>query len=339
MAVTAPAAPLHVLIACHAGTTIGLGHLARALVLARALRDQLGAHVELLIQGNPVHRPDLAAFAHRFIGMEDNLASAMTHTCIAHGTRLLVMDLHPQHHPADMATTLTALRQAGCRCVGVDSLPHTPLLDLGFIPSFRSPPDTSATGTPPILSGWDCFLLGVPPPTRTAWQTGDRVLVLTGGSDPTGLGQTLPALLNDNLPSRTCIDWVTGPYAAEAAFPAAPRIAFAQHLAPSCLNGLMDGANYALAVYGVSFFELLYYGVPTVVFSPYGHKDDAELDIIASEGVALTARDAHEAVDKLTALMADAALAQRLSQRARARMAARGEEKFVRAVSNLLEDA
>jgi UDP-N-acetylglucosamine:LPS N-acetylglucosamine transferase len=101
----------------------------------------------------------------------------------------------------------------------------------------------------------------------------------------------------------------------------------------------MDLASYALAVYGVSFYELLYYGVPTVVFSPYEDKDKAELAIVEAEGLALTARDAEDAVEQLHRLMQDEVLAMGLSQRARARMAARGEEKFIHAVAKLMGEA
>jgi spore coat polysaccharide biosynthesis predicted glycosyltransferase SpsG len=192
---------------------------------------------------------------------------------------------------------------------------------------------------PPVLSGWDCFLLGVPPPIRTVWRPDSDVLVLTGGSDPTGLGKTLPVQLNDRLAAKTRIDWVSGPYAVPPSFPSAPRVSFVLHRAPPCLDRLMDLASYALAVYGVSFYELLYYGVPTVVFSPYGDKDKAELAIVEAEGLALTARDAEDAVEQLHRLMQDEVLAMGLSQRARARMAARGEEKFIHAVAKLMGEA
>lgn len=95
--------------------------------------------------------------------------------------------------------------------------------------------------------------------------------------------------------------------------------------------------NYAVTVYGVSFFELLYYGVPTVVFSPYGNKDDAELAAIAAEGVALVAWNSNEAVSKLNELMSDDALARSLSQRAKQMLAVSGGKKFTKAIAALLE--
>ena len=47
---------LRALLVCHAGNAMGLGHWVRTLVLARALRDQLGTQVEVLVQGERVQR-------------------------------------------------------------------------------------------------------------------------------------------------------------------------------------------------------------------------------------------------------------------------------------------
>jgi spore coat polysaccharide biosynthesis predicted glycosyltransferase SpsG len=107
------------------------------------------------------------------------------------------------------------------------------------------------------------------------------------------------------------------------------------HQSPSDLDHLMAEANYAVTVYGVSFFELLYYGVPTVVFSPYGDKDSAELAAIAKEGIALVAKDEVDAVGKLKALMADNKLAASLSQHARQKTSALGGQKIAQAVAEL----
>ena len=45
---------LKALVVCHAGEGLGLGHLTRALVVARALQKEIGAQVKLLIQGDVV---------------------------------------------------------------------------------------------------------------------------------------------------------------------------------------------------------------------------------------------------------------------------------------------
>jgi spore coat polysaccharide biosynthesis predicted glycosyltransferase SpsG len=168
------------------------------------------------------------------------------------------------------------------------------------------------------------------------WKPGKRVLVLTGGSDATGLGEVLPTLLDSELPAGTELHWVTGPYARQPVLPASPRLSIDNHRAPSDLNDLMAHASYALTVYGVSFYELLYYGAPTVVFSPYGNKDDEELGTIAREAVALRAADEVDGVAKLKRLMADDALAESLSRRARLKLSVPGGRKLAHAVAQLL---
>ena len=98
----------------------------------------------------------------------------------------------------------------------------------------------------------------------------------------------------------------------------------------------MVKVNYAITVYGVSFFELLYYGIPTVVFSPYGEKDANELSAIFREEVAMVAKNSDDAVLKLKELMANDVLAKQLSQRSKLKLSVLGGKKFVQAVSDLL---
>lgn len=327
---------MNVLIVCHAGAGLGLGHLTRSLVVARALHQELGANVHLLIQGDPVERADLGEFEHHFLGGEENLLDEIRQQVRRVDVQVVVLDLHPRLVPAEIGGLLEDLRRGSCKVIGVDGLVnHRSKLDLVFIPSFHFSPPEGLIEATPILFGWDCFLLNVKR-APIQWKPGGRVLALTGGSDATGLGKTLPTLLNEALPGGTELHWVTGPYAQGPFLPASPRLRMLNHQSPSGLDDLMAAANYAVTVYGVSFFELLYYGVPTVVFSPYGDKDDAELAAISKEGVALVAKDEVDAVGKLKQLMADHKLAASLSQHARRRMSASGGQKLAQAVAESL---
>ena len=324
------------LIVCHAGARFGLGHLTRSLVAARALQDELGIVAQFLIQGEALLRPDLQAFAHYFLGVEEDLLAAIRQHVAATNSRVLIFDLYPTLVPEHIDEILMELRQGGCKLISIDCLVGDQAnLDLVFVPSFRAPPLQALSGSAPILFGWDCFLLNVKCAPKD-WTPGRRVLALTGGSDTTGIANRLPTLLNDVLTRDAELDWVTGPFAQVPIVPAMPRIQITNHRSPSGLDDLMVRTNYALTVYGVSFFELLYYGVPTVVFSPYGDKDDLELSEIASEGVALVARNEADAMEQLKILMADDGLAASLSQRARQRMSVLGGHKFAQAVAALL---
>jgi spore coat polysaccharide biosynthesis predicted glycosyltransferase SpsG len=327
---------MNVLIACHAGAGLGLGHLTRSIVVARALQRELGAHVQLLIQGDPVTRADLAEFNHQFLGLEQSLDNKIQEQAQQLDAGVVVLDLHPQQLPANIDNLLRLLRQSGHKVIGVDSLvSHRGNLDLLFIPSFRFLLPESLTSDAPILYGWDCYLLNVKG-TAVDWRPGNQVLALAGGSDATGLGDTWPTLLDAELPVDTELHWVTGPYARQPVWPSSPQHAMINHQSPAGLDDLIRGANYAATIFGVTFFELLHYGVPTVVFSPYGNKDDAELAAIAEEGVALVAVDEADAVAKLNALMANDELATTLSRTACQKLSVSGGHTLAQAVAGLV---
>ena len=330
--------PANVLVACNAGDGVGLGHLSRSLVAAEALRSRLGAGVRLLVQGNQINRSDLDTFPHRFVTKDQDLAKVVLVEYARQCVDIVVFDLHRDSLPvpASMQAMFITLRSAGCRIVAIDGLlQYRAMLDLIFIPSFQHADPADARNLAPIVFGWDCFLLNLKETPR-GWQPGPRVLALTGGSDVTGLGQTWPTLLDATLPYQTELHWVTGPFAHAPALPQAPRIQFHSHLSPSGLGPLMQASNYAITVFGVSFFELLYLGIPTVVFSPYGGKDDQELVAIAKTGAALVARDEREATERLFALMHDDGLAAQLSLNARTRLNTPGGRRFCAEIALLM---
>lgn len=333
--------PANVLVACHAGDGVGLGHLSRSLVAAKALRSRLSVGVRLLVQGNQINRSDLDTFPHRFITKDQDLSKVILDEYAGQCINMVVFDLHPNilPAPASMQVMLITLRSAGCRIVAIDGLlQYRAMLDLIFIPSFHHMAPADARSTTPIVFGWDCFLLNLQEIPR-GWHRGRRILALTGGSDVTGLGQSWPAILDGTLPSDTVCHWVKGPFAQAPVLPQAPRIQFHTHLAPSGLGSLMQSSSYAVTVFGVSFFELLYLGIPTVVFSPYGSKDDLELDAITKAGAALVARDEREATDRLSALMHDDRLAAQLSLRAREQLNTPGGRRLCSEIAKLIHPA
>jgi len=330
--------PANVLVACHAGDGVGLGHLSRSLVAAKALRSRLSVGVRLLVQGNQINRSDLDTFPHRFITKDQDLSKVILDEYARQCIDLVVFDLHPESlpTPASMQAMLIVLQSSGCRLVAIDGLlQYRAILDLIFIPSFHHAAPADASNAAPIVFGWDCFLLNLHE-TPSDWQPGRRVLALTGGSDATGLGQTWPTIIDATLPSDTECHWVTGPFAHAPALPQAPRIQFHPHIAPSGLGPLMQASNYAITVFGVSFFELIYLGIPTVVFSPYGGKDDRELGAITKAGAALVARDEREATDRLSALMHDDGMATQLSLNARALLTTPGGCRLCAEIASLM---
>lgn len=329
-------APLRALLVCHAGAHIGLGHLTRALVVAEALQRGLGAEVRLLVQGEAVRRKWLDRVSHRFVAAEADLAAEIAADVHAGAADFVIFDLHPGSLPPALPQLLSDLRRRGVRMVGIDCLlERCNDLDLTWIPSFRVDPARLAPCRAPVNFGWDAYLLSLARAPRP-WAPGPRVLVLTGGSDTAGLGCFLPETIDAALPAGSEIRWVRGPYAPEPSLPKATRLRWFVAAAPESLDDLILETNYALTVFGVSCFELLQYGVPTVAFSPYGDKDAGELAGLAQEGVAWVAADARSAVSLLGRLMRDHAAARDLARSALARMSVRGADRFVQRIREMV---
>lgn len=323
---------LQVLIVCHAGAGLGLGHLTRSLVVAQELKATLGARVNFLIQGDFVERSNLNEFHHRFISRSEDLLS---HVSAETPLDLLILDLHSACIPNRLESMLLEFKKSNTKIISIEALlAYRELLDLIFVPSFQVNDSLKVLGGAALVYGWDCYL--IPEVNRkNPWVPGNKVLVLTGGSDATNLGQVWPSVLNEMLPKGTEIHWVRGPFAEQPVLPASVRVRFIVHDSPAALGPLMQSVNYAVTVFGVSFFELLHNGVPTVVFSPYGSKDEPELNQIKELGVALVAAAALEATHCLAELMLNAEQARELSERARTTLKSSGVKRFADEVKPL----
>ena len=328
---------LNVLLVCHAGPAIGLGHLKRTIVVARTLQKELGAEILILIEGMEFPVENLYGISFKFIEPQHSLVQGIYDLSFQNKIQLVVFDLHPKFIPKDMDKLLVQLRIKGCKLVAIDSMAsYSKLLELVFIPSFQYRDLAIEEDLKKFVFGWDCFLLSVSQSPQS-WAPGKNVLVLSGGSDATGLGKNFPYALNGSLDDDVDLHWITGPFSQAPIWPNKPRINMHNHFAPTELDAFMLNANYAITVYGVSFYELLYYGVPTVVFSPYGNKDSGELQAISAHGIALVALNEYDAILKLKYLMANHELAASYSLKAKNKMMKKGDSRFADCISLLVQ--
>ena len=100
----------------------------------------------------------------------------------------------------------------------------------------------------------------------------------------------------------------------------------------------MNNCQYALTIYGVTLFELFSRGVPCVVFSPYGDRDDLEMKALRSEGVARVEHDAPAAIAALQEIMSLPEAASRLSSSGQLKVDGRGVQRLADEIQALLED-
>jgi len=325
---------LKVLIVCQAGFGIGLGHLSRSLVIANTLSARFKADVHFLIQGSSINRDDLKMYSHQFVTSNQELEWKISEQGSAN---IVFIDLHPQRVPLELGRTINLMHKAGAKVVAIDGLmKFRSELDLIFIPSFHFNLPADLIKGAPVVFGWDCFLLD-PLKSRSNWSHGLRVLALSGGSDATDLGENWPSLLNQSLPVGSELHWVTGPFAQKPHLPSSNRINIVEHTAPAGLRPLMQQANYAVTVFGVSFFELLYLGVPTVVFSPYAAKDTEIIKAIEKLGIALVAENERDATDRLKKLMTNHELSLQLSTQAQKQLCVSGVERLCIEITRLMD--
>ena len=328
---------IRVLFVCHAGMKIGLGHLTRMIAVSQSLKIK-GVHdFQFLVFGEAIKRSDLGGEVCTFISEEKDISSELLRFVRIDPPKVIVFDLHPKYINRTFESLFSKLLESKFYLVGVDSLfNYADILDLTWIPSFMKPSVLNSCAPKSLKFGWDTYLIQKRQ-SKPSWQNGNKVLVLTGGSDFTGLGKMLPSKIDSQLSGELEIHWVQGPFAIDPNLPVSPRLKWVIHKSVESLDALIVNCNYAITVFGVSFFELLQYGTPTVVFSPYDGKDDIELSALEKENVTIVSKNDETAVKDLMYLMENEKLAISLSQNALSKFSVNGANNLAGEIISILE--
>ncbi len=328
---------ISVLLVTETGPGIGLGHLRRVAVAARALQDFAKAEVHVVIVGEDQFLPWMDLIPQTWLPDRDHLFAYLDENLGDYQTLVIDVkednDLRPRLRPV-----LEANKAEGRHAVAIDGLVElSDALDLIWSPSFyvseavrASVPDSK------LVSGWDCFLLS-DNPLRYTLGDDQSVLVMLGGADVDGVSEQLPALLDQNLAQGAQVHWVQGPYAPAPNLESVDRIQWTTHQSPDDVQSLYENADVALVSYGVSFFELLKYGMPIVVLRTSGGPNSAEWSALQDEDVCLCAKDIASATTSVSALLNSQSDRERLSTKAHAKLDGLGAKRFVDAVRALSE--
>jgi UDP-2,4-diacetamido-2,4,6-trideoxy-beta-L-altropyranose hydrolase len=277
-----------VLFRVDGGRGVGLGHLARSLALAHALRER---------QLEPVVRAPAA------------LADIVAKT----GFDLLPLEDEEPGGEQDLERTLAA--SAGCAAAIVDSYAVTSsfLARLGEATVVAAIDDLALAPFPcrlvvnggaaaselPYRSaiGGTTFLLGLDyaMPRAELWDEPPRapadavrqILVLAGGADLAGLLELLLDALG-GLGDELSVTAVIGPYSDAAGLASASRRDVSVVVAPPSMAELMRGADLAVSAGGQTLIELLRAGVPTVAVESAANQKRGLL-ALARRGLVLSA--------------------------------------------------
>jgi len=290
---------------------IGLGHLSRSISLANMLFDEKSKSknkINFIVQGDKIENKIEKKFSKKFIGFNENLIEIILNKKLFNSADAVVLDFHEDYIPKNFLLLIKELKNNNIKIFTIDSFyKYIKYINLIIVPSFYISPYKKKLLKihNNILFGWDCFLIDMASKIQPTKPKERNILVLTGGSDINNFASTLPVIIDKYLKERIKIKWVVGPFSPEPIFPANSNVEFISYKNQKTLNNLMCKASFALTLYGVSFYELLYFQVPTVVFSPYGHQDAHELREIKKEKLAIVALNEIDAVKKLNCLISD----------------------------------
>ena len=160
---------------------------------------------------------------------------------------------------------------------------------------------------------------------------------MTGGSDRAKLNKSWPLLLDKMLPRNFNIHWIVGPYSQKPNLELCKNLNFNIYKYPQDIFKIYQKVNYAITIYGVSFFELIAQGIPTVVFSIYGNKDNNEIDFIDDNKLAIKSIDEVNAIEKFIELLNNKKKSQQISFNSQRVLKKPGTTKLGEEVINLLK--
>ena len=324
------------LLICHVSSEIGIGHLSRLLALADTLRADNNVILEFLLFGDVIKQDQLNDFNFHAFSLSDDFVTTIEDIIKMHDFDALIFDIYPKQKIDNLYEFFIQLKKSNICLISIGSLvEHCNILDLIWIPSFNFDCTKYNYCTCVFKSGWDSFLIKKRL-QHNDWTPGSKVLILTGGSDVSNLGKTLPVQLDGLLDKNTDVHWVRGPFSDSPILPKKCRLNWIIHNNLDQLDELIVQSDYVMTVFGVSFFEVLQYGIPTVVFSPYGNKDNDELDALSKEGVAMVVNNSQLAISSLVELMSNDKLAKEYSLNALKKMSINGVQEISNEIYSLM---
>lgn len=309
------------LFVCYAGSEFGIGHLSRLLSVALQLKKRRSILIDFLIISRDINKKKLKKFSYELVFLESDLISEIEKKINKNSYDLIVYDLFKEAKLNNIGQHLKNIRKKGIKIIAIDCLVNLhKFIDLVWIPSFYFPLYQKIKN---INYGWGCYLLQKKN-SKINYKDNDEIIILTGGSDTAKLGDKLPAVIDDMFQIGQKVTWVQGPYASSPIIPENNRLNWKVEVDPDDLHNLILQSKYALVTYGVSFFEVIQYGIPTVVFAPYSNHIELELDTLKEYNVCKISSDYLSAASALLELTKNSEYCDQISKNAKEQMKQNG---------------
>ena len=147
-----------ILLVCRISESVGIGHLSRIVRVAKALKANNFIELRIVVIGANIQRDYLLDFDHKFYTDSFSIEEAMIIEVGNYQPTTIVFDLYSDN--INYSKLLHAFKQKNIKLVAIDGfIEYCQLLDLIWIPSFRSP-EFNNECIDRLRFGWDRFLLG-----------------------------------------------------------------------------------------------------------------------------------------------------------------------------------
>lgn len=324
-----------VIILLQVGESIGLGHFSRMVNLAHDLQNHISSGVHLLIRGGELAHPALEHLPHTFIDDQFNIDAALRKKC-----DVFVFDL--KNDFCQIQKRIDFAKENDIITIAIDDGTtdgkfNLDNLDLYFVPSIFAPQSLRDRLGDQLMWGLNCML--VPQlPVRAPIDKIKNIIILTGGSDPTNLGATLPSYIDKTIKSAVEITWVEGPYAKATNLPQKPNLKWHLWQNPENLAQKLKDFDLAITAFGSSFFECIKSGVPAIVFDEIGAATPEEWAVIAEKNLGKLANSATDAVKTAATLTAQPDYLSDMAKNAQSQLQISGGITLAERIKAMLED-
>lgn len=269
------------------GQHSGYGHYKRSQIIETYLKNKTASKVnKIRISDSEITR--------------NNISETILKKINKKKIKILILDLNYSYVKSTfkIKKLLTTLNDRGIKTVGIDSLRHfSKYLDCVWIPS---PFKKKNLISKKIVWGWDKMVFNR---YKLTHHKKKNIFFLLGGAKNTLLNKHLPKLVEKKIPKEFNLYWVCGKFSDKPKFFDKTRWTLCKN--SNSLEKKIPKSSFVFSLYGLSFFEALSCGIPSVAFCANSNykKDYNEIEFLKKNKIYFIEKNLSKSVDALVNLI------------------------------------
>ena len=281
------------LIICSYGHQSGFGHLTRAKIIKNYIKKNIRSKVRVLVVNDKNVK-------------KKNISELILKKIEKKKINVLILDINFFHtnFKNKIIELINFVKEKGIRVVGVDSARNFyKFIDCVWIPSpFKQINLTSKN----IFYGFDKMIFNR---YKISYSGLKKIVFLVGGSKNKEISNKLPRIIEKSISKKFKLIWI------KYGFSSHPKVVDKKrwliYSAKSSLKNIFKQSGFIFTFYGLSFFESLNCGIPSVAFCTKKNykKDYKEIELLRRKKVFFIETDINKAVKKLVELISNKKMA------------------------------